>query len=62
MSERQRSAVTAHAPHIDCLHCSVAMTVLTIIPAAGTSVYTAKYKCSKCGTETQREFTVLEDD
>ena len=46
-----------YAPHVTCLRCAIEMNLRALVPAAG-SEYIATYRCPKCGTDTQREFTV----
>jgi DNA-directed RNA polymerase subunit RPC12/RpoP len=45
------------APQVECPGCKVVMRLRTLVPAKNTQLYTAMYRCPKCGTETQREFT-----
>ena len=45
------------APHVTCPRCSVDMTVRALDRVADTQEYTAAYRCPKCGTDTQREFS-----
>jgi transposase-like protein len=47
-----------HAPKVDCARCSLDMPLRTLVPKSDKQNYTATYRCAKCGTETQREFTV----
>jgi len=46
------------APKVECAHCIVEMTLRTLVPKPGTQEYTATFRCPKCGTDTQREFSV----
>ncbi len=47
-----------HAPQVTCPRCSVDMPLRTLIPVPNTQEYTATYRCPRCGTDTQREFSV----
>ncbi len=58
MSENPSVEVIKHAPVVDCPGCSIAMTLQYLDPAADRGAYNGLYRCAKCGTETQREFTV----
>ena len=46
------------APVVTCPGCEVGMTLRHLEPAGNTGLYTATYRCPKCGTDSQREFTV----
>jgi DNA-directed RNA polymerase subunit RPC12/RpoP len=46
------------APKVQCPRCEVEMTLRTLVPVPETTEYTVGYRCSKCGTDTQREITV----
>ena len=45
-------------PKVQCPRCEVEMTLRTLVPVPDPSEYTAKYRCSKCGTDSQREIIV----
>jgi transposase-like protein len=55
--EKDFARLIADAPHVDCPRCEIEMTLRTLLPVGKTSEYTATYRCSKCGTDTQRQFT-----
>ena len=52
--------VIDRAPKVTCPGCEIEMTLRTLVPVGGTSTntYTATFRCPKCGTDTQREFSV----
>lgn len=57
--ERDFARLLDSAPHVTCPGCSVDMTIRNLLPAAEAQNFTGTYRCPKCGTETQREFTAL---
>ena len=44
------------APKVTCPGCFVEMTLRALSPASQSKLYTATYRCPRCGTDTDREF------
>ena len=57
MADKHIVEILNHAPLVECPGCQVNMTLRHLDPKDAAHDYTALYRCPKCGTETQREFT-----
>jgi hypothetical protein len=61
MSENSIVKILKSAPLVTCPVCEVTMTLrhLDPVPSPGQARYTAGYRCPVCGTDTDREFTIV---
>jgi len=56
--EREFERLIGAAPIVQCPRCNIEMPVRTLVPISGERNFTATYRCPKCGTDTEREFSV----
>ena len=52
--------VIDRSPRVICQRCTVDMTLRTLVPApdSNSALYTAGYRCPKCGTDNERQFKI----
>jgi transposase-like protein len=55
--EREFTRLIDSAPRVECARCNVDMTLRTLLPVPKTEKYRSTFRCPKCGTDVQREFT-----